>query len=483
MAKNPDYISFELSVSPYEYEGNKYDGLHILVGHSKGMGFSVSYQAVKITDMGYMTGPMPSSDKMVKCNAIVVREAARNNYATLQQMAGAIKAGAECVAAAFDARRFALLNNLLKVLCNKGYTDDLPDKVAKAVNTPDYSDNQSTSSQTQNNSQTMATKNINNKTVNMNRVENLNDAMEQYRAEKKQHPDAMLLFRFGESYVLLDKDAEQANEVLGLGLDDVGTLYFQAAQLGEYMPKLHAAGHRIAMSELKQGVVAPATAYTVKDAEGKDVTFAPTVPKGKKNPEPLTVNPEPAKQEVSTTALPTLTLTMVPTSRDPGKLYACITGFADENDPRYSRNVVKREKTDRKKTGKKADKKAKAEEPVLISATWRSTMDGKRVLMLTFRPNYTEQAKALLAAYNGTDRTAWERAEAAFREHYDAIVASSVAEREAKRNERKANAATTVETKPAQGTMTNAQVLDLIQRLSQQDPEAMKIFSEMQKAA
>ena len=74
-----------------------------------------------------------------------------------------------------------------------------------------------------------------------------------FKSMKEKHPDALLLFRYGDVYITYNEDAVTASRVLGItlirrseGYDMAGFPYFR---LEEYMHKLIRAGHRIAICD------------------------------------------------------------------------------------------------------------------------------------------------------------------------------------------------------------------------------------------
>src|SRR4051794_30813173 len=75
---------------------------------------------------------------------------------------------------------------------------------------------------------------------------------------RRQHPDALLLFRMGDFYETFDEDARTASEVLGIALTSrpsgggegripLAGIPYHA--LERYLDKLVAAGHRVAIVE------------------------------------------------------------------------------------------------------------------------------------------------------------------------------------------------------------------------------------------
>lgn len=81
--------------------------------------------------------------------------------------------------------------------------------------------------------------------------------MEQYRAMKARHPDALLLFQVGDFYETFEEDARILASVLGLTLtrrnngkaEDVPMAGFPIRALDTYLPRLIEAGYRIAICE------------------------------------------------------------------------------------------------------------------------------------------------------------------------------------------------------------------------------------------
>ena len=76
--------------------------------------------------------------------------------------------------------------------------------------------------------------------------------MKQYYALKKQHPDAMLLFRVGDFYETFGEDAVKSSSILGITLTSrAGTELagFPFHSIDIYLPKLVRAGQRVAICE------------------------------------------------------------------------------------------------------------------------------------------------------------------------------------------------------------------------------------------
>ena len=77
-------------------------------------------------------------------------------------------------------------------------------------------------------------------------------ALEQFKAMKANHPDAVLLFRKGDFYVSYFADAITLSEVLGitqLGRSGSEQAMFPAASLDTFLPRLVRAGKRIAICD------------------------------------------------------------------------------------------------------------------------------------------------------------------------------------------------------------------------------------------
>ena len=81
--------------------------------------------------------------------------------------------------------------------------------------------------------------------------------LDQYREMKKKHPDAILLFRFGDFYEIFGEDAVKASEILGITLTrrlngptrSIELAGFPHHALDTYLPKLVRAGQRVAICE------------------------------------------------------------------------------------------------------------------------------------------------------------------------------------------------------------------------------------------
>ncbi|MBR5777601.1 MAG: DNA mismatch repair protein MutS [Bacteroidales bacterium] len=114
--------------------------------------------------------------------------------------------------------------------------------------------------------------------------------MKQYYALKKQHPDAMLLFRVGDFYETFGEDAVRSSSILGITLTSrAGSELagFPYHSLDIYLPKLVKAGLRVAICEqledpktvkglVKRGItelVTPGVSYNDKVLEIKENNF------------------------------------------------------------------------------------------------------------------------------------------------------------------------------------------------------------------
>ena len=153
--------------------------------------------------------------------------------------------------------------------------------------------------------------------------------LDQYREMKKKHPDAILLFRFGDFYEIFGEDAVKASEILGITLTrrlngSAGSIElagFPHHALDTYLPKLVRAGQRVAiceqLEEPKHKVVErKAPNNTVPDnvtPDNKGSEPQPETTVGQ-TPEPLTAPPPTAeppataptdkKQEIETDGAP-----------------------------------------------------------------------------------------------------------------------------------------------------------------------------------
>ena len=119
--------------------------------------------------------------------------------------------------------------------------------------------------------------------------------MKQYLSIKRQHPDAILLFRVGDFYETFGEDAIKASEILGITLTrraNGAAQYVEIAgfphhALDTYLPKLVRAGQRVAICEqledpkktktiVKRGItelVTPGVSYNDNVLERKENNF------------------------------------------------------------------------------------------------------------------------------------------------------------------------------------------------------------------
>lgn len=75
---------------------------------------------------------------------------------------------------------------------------------------------------------------------------------------REKHPDAVILFRRGDFYTMLEKDAYIAHSVLGLQVEPLTiigrasfvTSSFRFCELDYFLPKLVRAGFRVAICDL-----------------------------------------------------------------------------------------------------------------------------------------------------------------------------------------------------------------------------------------
>lgn len=91
-------------------------------------------------------------------------------------------------------------------------------------------------------------------------VPGVSDMMGKYREMKAAHPDALYIFRNGESCELYEDDAIAASGILGIATAErvdgqgkgVKELRFSFRDLDVYLPKLIRAGNRVAVCEPNQ---------------------------------------------------------------------------------------------------------------------------------------------------------------------------------------------------------------------------------------
>ena len=90
----------------------------------------------------------------------------------------------------------------------------------------------------------------------MSKVKSETPLMKQYNLIKSKYPDTLLLFRVGDFYETFGKDAIKASKVLGIiltarnnGGSKIELAGFPHHSVGNYLPKLVKAGHRVAVCE------------------------------------------------------------------------------------------------------------------------------------------------------------------------------------------------------------------------------------------
>lgn len=111
-----------------------------------------------------------------------------------------------------------------------------------------------------------------------------NNIQSQYEQMKSKHPDSILLFRIGDFYESINKDAIKVSEILGTTLsrrkigDDIANFTgFPHHALDEYLPQLVRAGQRVAICEALED-----PKQTVKRSGGVDEIITPNTSKKNK---------------------------------------------------------------------------------------------------------------------------------------------------------------------------------------------------------
>ena len=325
------------------------------------------------------------------------------------------------------------------------------------------------------------------------------NVLKTYRDLKSKHPDALLLFRCGDFYETYEQDAKVVSEVLGITLtfrdlgEHIDMAGFPHHALDTYLPKIIRAGHRVAICDMPEpttklvrrgsdeltttattnnknsnnsklqdnmklninnqnesankvnNAIAPIKVgeYTVKDDNGKDVTFESVIPAAigepvdadfeevkdepkkkvtlkrkvtikRKKTEPKSDEPKAevsAVSAISACQYPTVQFSTYTTKR--GDTAPQIIGFGGEDDPRW-------------KSHKDAGHK-------YVSASYRRDLNGNKVYILLFGVRYMDVAKALCGAYNTPDVNAWHRAEDACMAIYEQAQRDGKAKWEAKK--------------------------------------------------
>lgn len=420
-----DYYTMMVDINPYEHEGNKYDALHILITFRKERGFYVSWQPVLRTSMGYQTGPMPSTDILVGGQGYIVKEASRNNAKTLKAMADAMLQAKDGIKFLFEQHSYEALKNFICNVSCYGYTPAMQQQLQATI-----------------------------KNENEKKEDDMTPMVKQFYDLKKKHPDALLLFRCGDFYETYMIDAAKASKILGITVTRSTTMKdaqgkplvvagFPHHALDTYLPKIIAAGHRVAIcdqlempkklahrgsdeltitenkntndqkeEEMKVAINQNET-KNVANAQviNNNVNNAPAVEEVEEVVDVTPVKPVTLKRKQSetvsevapqptTTKLPTVTFSTYKTKK--GDIAPQIIGFTGEDDPRW-------------KAHKDAGHK-------WVSASYRRDMSGEKVYCLLFGTRYMDVAKALADSYNTNDVNAWHRAEDACKAVYEQAV-------------------------------------------------------------
>lgn len=389
MARTIDYLTCMVDVTPYEHEGHNYDALNIIVAYRKGQGFCITWQPVKVEPMGYMTGPMPSSDPLVGGKGFVAKAANRNNVKVLEQIRANLLAGKEGIRFFFDHRNYDGLKEFMGDVANYGYTYDAEKQLKETIDRFNAMSN----------AHEEKAKNT-----------DLSPKMRQFHDLKSKHPEALLLFRCGDFYEAYEDDAMECVRILGISLakekanghpyDMVGFPYHA---LDAYLPKLVRSGRRIAICDQLE---AP-----------KPTKKRITEILNPKNDETMKLNIKNNKKSTPKNETPNFSVVTYTTKK--GGTAGYLMGFKDEQ----AAKVV-------------ADAACKT-----VGVTWRYNDQGAKVYGLSFGTRYMDVARALCEALNKGDKAAVSKAIAKTHDIYAAAVETGKAEREANRKAKKAEEA------------------------------------------
>ena len=354
---------------------------------------------------------MGDSDPLTASQFFVVKESPKNSQKYLDQMYANLEAGKEAIAWLFDHRKWQKLNVAVRNIALYGYTEQFRKQMEELINSTNNNINNQNSED-----KVMTTKNNNQESVNA------------------------------------------ANE------QQVENVNVGEATIDNIMPKMSA--------EPKEPVKVEGSEYTVKDDEGKDVTFesvvpgaiakaandgtATTMPLGqhgtlviasgggekskprgimpkvtlkKKTPQPAPI------AEPST--LSRVSLVTFTTKR--GETAPRIVGFSGEDDPRWKQHYAERMALAKSvKEAKAKDPKAKGQSDPFGASWMTDHQTGTVTYCMTFGVRYMDVAKRLVEAYNTTDSNLWKQAEQAVIDTKNGIVAGYQAEKAARRAEREA---------------------------------------------
>lgn len=127
-----------------------------------------------------------------------------------------------------------------------------------------------------------------------------NSVLKQFNEMKQKHPDAILLFRAGQSYATYREDALKTKQILGLELmtQYIGGVKFDTSgfkqnELDSYLPRLVRAGMRV--------VICDPLKYTIQDksekSTKKNISNSTNMPRKKKELAPEQEQPKAEKTE------------------------------------------------------------------------------------------------------------------------------------------------------------------------------------------
>ena len=261
--------------------------------------------------------------------------------------------------------------------------------------------------------------------------------LETYGMMKRQHPDAMLLFRNGDFYELLNDDARNASEVLGITVyafrSDAKTAVcgFPYHALDNYLPKLIRAGYRIAICDMPED--------NNQNTKSNRKAMKLSIRNNKNNESANVQNAAQVNNHVIAAAVPV---------QEPAVEDAVAVEVKDEPETKPSYSVseytTKKGRTAYLLFGFESKEQAEniaAQCSKTISASWRSGEDGQKRYCLSLGTRYGDVAKAMCDALNNGDGMALATAMANSCKVYEQAVSAGRerrAELKAKMAEKKA---------------------------------------------
>lgn len=389
MASKIQSHNFDVAITPYKVENSSADEFNLLnvrtAYDDRRKYFYVDLHAGWSTGWGgFGCILMGDNNPLTAPQYVKVKDAPKNSQKTINEMGTNLETGKEAIAWLFDHREWQKLNVAVRNIALYGYTEQFRKQMEELMNKNTNNQNKEDNTMRLNMNKKNETKNV------------------QATAQVMNNTNAT---------AVEDAVAEEVVENVAVG----------EATIDNIMPSMSAPVE-------EEPVKVEGSEYTVKDDEGKDVTFESVVP---------AAIAKAATEGTTTTMLTRVRLTTFTTKR--GETAPRIVGFSGEDDPRWKQHYAERMAL------AKAVKEAKAKDPKAkgqsdpFGASWMTDhQTGSVTYCMTFGVRYMDVAKQLCEAYNTTDRNLWAQAEQAVIDCKAGIVSGYQAEKAARQAAREA---------------------------------------------